>query len=77
MRVTMIDPISGNDVVDVDDAPSVIECKGDDALKIYFESEANKTSYLEIESKTPQQVLVDIDNKTEGTASEMSGSAFR
>jgi len=69
MRVTKIDPISGKDVVDVDTGPYVIE--GDDALKIYFESEENTTSYLEIESKTPKQVLIDVYNKTKGTAREM------
>ena len=71
MRVTSTDPISGNDVVDLDNAPYVIEGNGDDALKIYFESEENKASYLEIESKTPQQVLIDKYNTTKGTAREM------
>ena len=71
MRVTSTDPISGNDVVDLDNAPYVIEGNGDDALKIYFESEENKASYLEIESKTPQQVLIDTYNTTTGTAREM------
>ena len=71
MRVTSTDPISGNDVVDLENAPYVIEGNGDDALKIYFESEENKASYLEIESKTPQQVLIDKYNTTTGTAREM------
>ena len=71
MRVTSTDPISGNDVVDLDSAPYVVEGNGDDALKIYFESEENKASYLEIESKTPQQVLIDKYNTTTGTAREM------
>ncbi|MGF1613851.1 MAG: hypothetical protein ACFCVA_08035 [Gammaproteobacteria bacterium] len=71
MRTTTVDPISGNDVLDVDNAPFVIEGSGPDALKIFFESEANKASYLEIESKTPQQVLINIYNRTTGTAQEM------
>ena len=71
MRVTSTDPISGNDVVDLDNAPYVIEGNGDDALKIYFESEENKARYLEIESKTPQQVLINKYNTTTGTAREM------
>ncbi len=71
MRVTVTDPISGNDVKDVDNAPYFIEGKGDDALKIYFESEENKANYLEVESKTPQQVLIDAYNRTKGTAREM------
>ena len=36
MRVTTTDPISGNDVVDVDDTPPVVGANGDDALKIYI-----------------------------------------
>ena len=35
MRVTTTDPISGNDVVDVDDTPPVVGANGDEALKIY------------------------------------------
>ena len=71
MRVTSTDPISGSDVIDLDNAPYVIEGNGDDALKVYFESDESKASYLEIESKTPQQVLIDTYNTTTGTAREM------
>ena len=71
MRVTTTDPISGNDVTDIDNAPYVIEGSGEDALKIYFESQENKSSYLEIESKTPKKVLLDVYNKTTGIAREM------
>ena len=46
MRVTTTDPISGNDVTDLENAPFVIEGSGEDALKIYFESQQNKESYL-------------------------------
>ena len=71
MRVTTTDPISGKDVTDIDNAPYVIEGSGENALKIYFESQENKSSYLEIESKTPKKVLLDVYNKTTGTAREM------
>ena len=71
MRVTTTDPISGNDVTGLENAPYVIEGSGEDALKIYFESEENKASYLEIEPKTPEQVLLDAYNKTKGSAREM------
>lgn len=71
MKVTTVDPISGNDVSDVNDAPFVIEGSGEDALKIYFESEANRSSYLDIEAKTPEAVLLDIYNRTTGDAQEM------
>jgi len=71
MRVTTIDPISGNDVLNTDNAPHTIEGSGQDALLIYFESEQNRQAYLEIESKTPSSTLVDIYNGTTGTAREM------
>ena len=41
------DPISLNDVVNLDQAPFVIEGAGPNQLKIYFESEANKLEYLD------------------------------
>ncbi len=71
MRITTVDPISGNEVPDVSNAPYVMEGSGADALKIYFESQANKASYLEIEAKTPETVLLDVYNKTTGEAQEM------
>ncbi len=71
MKQTSVDPISGNEVSDIANAPFVIEGRGADALKIYFESQANKDSYLAIEAKSPQAVLLDIYNKTVGSAREM------
>lgn len=43
------DPISLNDVTDLDNAPFVIEGSGSGAMKIYFESEANRQQYLAME----------------------------
>ena len=44
MRISTLDPISMNDVTDIETAPFVVE--GD--LKIFFESEANRLEYLDI-----------------------------
>ncbi|MDB4575522.1 hypothetical protein N9112_01030 [bacterium] len=44
MRISTLDPISMNDVTDIETAPYVID--GD--LKIYFESEENKCEYMDI-----------------------------
>jgi hypothetical protein len=44
---TTLDPISLNDVKDLEHAPYVIEGEGQNALKIYFESEQNKREYLD------------------------------
>jgi len=49
MITTTLDPISLNDVTDLDNAPCIVEGEGDGAIKIYFESEANKQAYLDIE----------------------------
>lgn len=43
------DPITLNDVTDLDNAPYLIEGSGSGAMKIYFESEANKQEYLDTE----------------------------
>lgn len=43
------DPISLNDVIDLEHAPCLIEGSGSGTMKIYFESEANKQEYLATE----------------------------
>jgi len=63
MRTCTTDPISGKDVTDLANAPFVIEGRGDSALKVYFESEANKAEYEGVELEHPGQDLsVDLDN---------------
>jgi len=42
------DPMTLNDVTNLDEAPFIIEGQGNGMVKIYFESEANKSEYLEI-----------------------------
>ena len=49
MRTTTLDPISLEDVTDLDNAPFVIEGAGNGAIKIYFQSEANRREYLDME----------------------------
>ena len=48
MLVFTRDPMTLNDVTDLDAAPCLIEGRGSGQVKIYFESEANKREYLEI-----------------------------
>jgi len=48
MRISTLDPISMQDVTDIADAPYVVEGVGPNALKIYFENDANRAEYLEI-----------------------------
>lgn len=43
MRVSTLDPVSMNRAAQ---APYVIEGQGPDALKMYFECEANKTVWI-------------------------------
>ncbi|MCW8955907.1 MAG: hypothetical protein OQL09_03420 [Gammaproteobacteria bacterium] len=48
MNVHTLDPITLNDVTDLEHAPYVIEGEGKGAIKIYFESEQNKREYLDL-----------------------------
>ena len=47
MITSTLDPISINDVTDLENAPFVIEGEGPCTLKIYFESEENRQEYLD------------------------------
>jgi hypothetical protein len=49
MRVTTLDPITLEDVTDLEFAPFLIEGEGEHAIKIYFQTEENRRSYLEME----------------------------
>lgn len=63
MRTETTDPISGNTVKNPDKCPFVVEGKGDNALKIYFENEENKKAYLEIETEHPgEDFTTNLDN---------------
>jgi len=57
MRISTLDPISMNDVNDVNTAPYIVEGEGPNALKIYFESEENKDEYLDIPLHTSNATL--------------------
>ncbi len=46
MITTTLDPISLNDVTDIENAPYLVEGEGQNALKIYFESEQDKVEYV-------------------------------
>lgn len=63
MRISTSDPISGNDVKDLANAPFVVEGTGDSALKIFFESEENKRAHLDIEVEHPgNDLTISLDN---------------
>ena len=53
MRISTTDPISGADIENPEGRPFVVEGKGENALKIYFENEDNKKAYLEIQTEHP------------------------
>lgn len=46
---TTLDPMSLNDVTDLENSPYIIEDKDNAAMKIYFESEQNRDDYLSME----------------------------
>jgi hypothetical protein len=63
MRISTTDPITGNDVTDLDKHPFVVEGQGDGAIKIYFETEESKKAYLEIETEHPgEDFTTNLDN---------------
>ena len=47
MITTTLDPITLQDVTDLENAPYIVEGDGDGAIKIYFESEENRQAYLD------------------------------
>jgi len=49
MRITTMDPMTLNDVKDISNAPYVIEGDGQQSIKIYFETEASKQEYVDME----------------------------
>ena len=74
MRITTTDPMTSNEVGDTANAPFVVEGRGENAIKILFESEASREEYLEFcaESAKPDAGVVGAynqtrDNETTGT----------
>ena len=63
MLVSTTDPITLKDVIDPENHPYVIEGKGDNALKIYFEDESTKSVYLGIEvDNSGNDFTINLDN---------------
>lgn len=63
MRVSTTDPITLKDVVPAEGHPFIVEGTGDNALKIYFESEDTKNTYLGIEVENPgKDFTTNLDN---------------
>ena len=71
MRTQTTDPITGNDVKDLDHALFVIEGHGHDRLKIYFESEQSRQVYLDVELERLDGHSVQAFNATTGVSMEM------
>jgi hypothetical protein len=47
MQILTIDPMTGNEVTTLNDNLSIIDGTGDDAIKIYFESERTLNEFIE------------------------------
>lgn len=63
MMISTTDPITLNDVPDPENHPFVIEGEGENAIKIYFESEKTKQQYLDIEVEHPgEDFSTNLDN---------------
>jgi hypothetical protein len=60
MIVATTDPMSMNKVNDLEHAPYVVEGEGAYALKIYFENEANRRDYIDIQRRTPGAAIINV-----------------
>lgn len=49
MNITTLDPMTLNDVTDLDNAPFLVEGEGSNAIKIYFENEENMQEYIDMD----------------------------
>lgn len=74
MRTTTTYPVTGNEVTGTEKAPFVVEGEGEDALKIYFETEASRQDYLDFSAKSAStdESIIDAynrlrENETTGT----------
>ena len=67
-KVTTLDPISMQDVSDIENAPYVVEGQGHKEFKIYFENEANKAVYLNMQLHGPSDSLFAGDSGPGHTA---------
>ncbi len=57
MRIERTDPVTGKTLSETEGRPYVVEGEGPDTLKIYFESEETKQSYLSVGTEHPEQGL--------------------
>lgn len=70
MIITTTDPMTGEDIVNPETKPFVVEGKGHLAVKIYFESEETRRAYLNIEVQHPgNDFTVNLDNPDPNMAS--------
>ena len=70
MIITTTDPMTGEDIVNPETKPFVVEGKGHLAVKIYFESEESRRAYLNIEVQHPgNDFTVNLDNPDPDMAS--------
>lgn len=74
MRIEKTDPITGQTLEQLDGRPYVIEGSGEDALKIFFESEESRQRYLAAEVAHPEEGLsVNLDNPAPMAGDEPNG----
>lgn len=71
MRIQTTDPINGKDVTVTERTPFVVEGSGEDALKIYFNSDENRRVYLDVETEALGGHSVEVFNQTTATGREM------
>ena len=65
MRISTLDPMSLNDVKDVEAAPYVIEGEGDNAIQLYFESELKLERGSQLVAQKEYELLGEAVSDTE------------
>lgn len=74
MRTERTDPVTGTTLEQPEGHPYVIEGEGDDALKIYFESEESRQQYLAVGTEHPgKDFSVNLDNPAPEPGDEPNG----
>ena len=61
MQILTIDPMTGNEVTELNNALSIIDGTGENAIKIYFESEETLNEFIEFRKEDDSMPVDSIE----------------
>ncbi|MCG6870604.1 MAG: hypothetical protein LJE91_18295 [Gammaproteobacteria bacterium] len=64
-RISTCDPITGQEIDDLEGKPYIVESGSSEDLVIYFESDATKREFMNIPVEHPIDHHVNLDNPTD------------